>query len=1234
MMKRGRFLGILITVTFLLTSAYQAFPVEAKATTQMDGEACSQEALSANEQTSIEIANLSCQELSALGSGVNKVLHEERKSGEIGKLVLARAQQLAGEAEDVGGLFSGFTGFFRKFLASLGWIKVQPPENVITLSIDSEATILAIGAVAGQWLQSLGPAGTIGAAIVAVLTEEAKWLGKEKAIRDALGDIGYFRVKKPGIGTMDVIYDKGSREACVNIHLEDLKEEWKQQYGWENEHIYMHVPFDKEPPKVRKTAGRFDYRVVFKAHAIEKTIPTLNSPLKDCIRDRKVLLGFGDDWLWTQCGNQPKKHVGVDIAATVEESVYAAHDGKVVKVYKLSSVYQWAMGIIVEHPGFITAYMHVNPLVAEGDYVSRGQRIGTIAAIEGVSHLHFGVRIGTYASISMRGALPLRHDDSDYQDGRFTGCKSDPLFPEKFIDPMTLEYSPLEQREVSISHPWPMGGHDAQNTSCSPYKGPESPNTRWLVEFDEPGISSSPLVSADGTIYLSRQNVDTTSIIAIESDGNRRELVQIPGIGRLEAIGSQRTLYAMLWQAGKGVILALDCQGRELWRSPLPSPPIEWTWLIDLIIGPDGTVYASCLDIAHDATWLLSVNSEGSKRWSQSGIRSSPAIAMDGTVYTVMHPGKICAYDGQRGKRWEYDGRSDWSGYYDRVNYSIAIGPDGTVFVLPNMLGIQDASSGRLIALTPTGVKAWHVDIPVAIGSEFEALYGPAIAPDGSLYILGSDALFKISPDGKLELFAGGDFCPNGPIVDAGGIIYVAESTYASEEQQKRTSRVIAFTPDGSEKWRTDPLDFDWIWLAAIGADGTIYARGEHWVSGQGVFQPIITIGSMLIPPLSDAPVIQSQYTLTPPVIDGILDSMEWPEPAFTKQLDYVNQGFQEKHEMIGYFMNDDHYLYIAIVITMEDFEASTTESSDIDVIEIYFDNNNNNIIEPNEDIHNFWNLRYGDWHFEENERWCSDQNTHGQGKATHSNKNTGDYIYEFKIPLNCGDVQDLSVTSGSVIGIKILYREMHCDSKTGKWEWKKNGVAEDGWPNKEGRFDGTTYGKLMLGNITGSIAWGKKVSPEFKSKVTSISTNLQINVDYLMAAMAFETGGSFDPSITNPSSGATGLIQFLPLTAQDLGTTVEALRKMNALEQLNYVEKYFTPYRGRLSTLEDVYMAILWPKAIGQTNKYVLFSKPSTEYDQNQGLDLNKDGKITKFEASAKVAEYLTRGREPQNTG
>ena len=158
-------------------------------------------------------------------------------------------------------------------------------------------------------------------------------------------------------------------------------------------------------------------------------------------------------------------------------------------------------------------------------------------------------------------------------------------------------------------------------------------------------------------------------------------------------------------------------------------------------------------------------------------------------------------------------------------------------------------------------------------------------------------------------------------------------------------------------------------------------------------------------------------------------------------------------------------------------------------------------------------------------------------------------------------------------------------------------------------------------------IAWGAKVGAAFKVKLIEISENIGVDPNYLISAIAFETGETFSPSIKN-RNGATGLIQFLPDTAVELGTTTADLAAMTAVDQMDYVEKYFNPYRNRLESIEDVYMAILWPAAIGKANSWALFSRPSAQYERNSGLDTNKDGTVTKEEAAAMVKAKLLKGR------
>lgn len=152
-----------------------------------------------------------------------------------------------------------------------------------------------------------------------------------------------------------------------------------------------------------------------------------------------------------------------------------------------------------------------------------------------------------------------------------------------------------------------------------------------------------------------------------------------------------------------------------------------------------------------------------------------------------------------------------------------------------------------------------------------------------------------------------------------------------------------------------------------------------------------------------------------------------------------------------------------------------------------------------------------------------------------------------------------------------------------------------------------------------------EKTSQAFRDKVISIAAEIETDPNFLMAIMSFESGATFSPSVKSlAGSGATGLIQFMPKTAIGLGTTTAALAQMTAEDQLDFVRKYFLPHKGKLKTIEDAYMAVLFPAAIGKGANHVLFTKGTINYKQNAGLDLNGNGEITVGEAAFKVRQRL----------
>lgn len=139
-----------------------------------------------------------------------------------------------------------------------------------------------------------------------------------------------------------------------------------------------------------------------------------------------------------------------------------------------------------------------------------------------------------------------------------------------------------------------------------------------------------------------------------------------------------------------------------------------------------------------------------------------------------------------------------------------------------------------------------------------------------------------------------------------------------------------------------------------------------------------------------------------------------------------------------------------------------------------------------------------------------------------------------------------------------------------------------------------------------------------FLNEVIRHSRNLGIDPNWLMGVMYIETAGTFSPSIQNPYSKATGLIQFMPSTAAALGTTIDELKAMNNLQQLNYVYRYLYPYRRRINSFVDCYFAVFFPAAMGKPSDFVIQTKTLSAgliARQNPLFDLNKDQQITVYE-------------------
>jgi hypothetical protein len=116
-------------------------------------------------------------------------------------------------------------------------------------------------------------------------------------------------------------------------------------------------------------------------------------------------------------------------------------------------------------------------------------------------------------------------------------------------------------------------------------------------------------------------------------------------------------------------------------------------------------------------------------------------------------------------------------------------------------------------------------------------------------------------------------------------------------------------------------------------------------------------------------------------------------------------------------------------------------------------------------------------------------------------------------------------------------------------------------------------------------------IDQDFAASIESLGNDLGVDPMYLANVMYSES--QLDPSKKNKAgSKATGLIQFMPTTASNLGTTTDELSRMTPVEQMEYVRRYFSADNlgaGRLSDLRNdpsqhnVNMAVFLPSMIGK---------------------------------------------------
>ena len=145
-----------------------------------------------------------------------------------------------------------------------------------------------------------------------------------------------------------------------------------------------------------------------------------------------------------------------------------------------------------------------------------------------------------------------------------------------------------------------------------------------------------------------------------------------------------------------------------------------------------------------------------------------------------------------------------------------------------------------------------------------------------------------------------------------------------------------------------------------------------------------------------------------------------------------------------------------------------------------------------------------------------------------------------------------------------------------------------------------------------------------FLNCLDSLAQSKNVPADSLLAVMQIESG--INPQAKNNYSGAVGLNQIMPSTAQGLGYTTDQISGMTASQQMcGPTTAYFNSVSLPASpTTADLYLANFYPAAVGQSDDFVLGNNPGLTPQlvaQQNPIFKNQDGVVT----VGSIKQYLT---------
>jgi outer membrane protein assembly factor BamB len=325
--------------------------------------------------------------------------------------------------------------------------------------------------------------------------------------------------------------------------------------------------------------------------------------------------------------------------------------------------------------------------------------------------------------------------------------------------------------------PWPKFRGDAEQTGRTARKPQLSDQKPWRFATGK-GIFSSPIVAADGTIYLG--SADRT-FYALHEDGTLAWKVLTGEI--IDSAGLLDDRGRVYFGSGDGKLRALEAAtGKVVWTMQADDPATNKAFINwfegNVAVGPTGTLYVpndnfnlyaidrdggavSWRFKMPDQTWSLpavdpatgalyvgnnntvallganvyQIDPSGQSGWQAStpGTNAASPMIAGGRVLVGGFDGFLHAYEQKEGaEEWAFAAR-------DHLYASPALGADGAI--------VQASTDGSVYAIdAATGAVKWTFEVGEPVRSS------PAVDGDGTIYFgAGDGRLYALNGDGTLR---------------------------------------------------------------------------------------------------------------------------------------------------------------------------------------------------------------------------------------------------------------------------------------------------------------------------------------------------------------------------------------------------------------------------------------------------------------------------------------------------